>query len=138
MPTSRRQFLGGLGYTAAIAWLPLDRTEPDLILFNGNIWTVNARQPRAGHRNFRRAIPRYRIERRKYCHWPRATRRRSISAERPCSQASSTRTPIPAVAGLSHLRMVDCDLRSISEILKALRERAAKTPAGQVGARLQV
>ena len=27
--------------------------------------------------------------------------------------------------------MVDCDLRSISEILRALRERAAKTPSGQ-------
>src|SRR3989454_12398883 len=37
----------------------------------------------------------------------------------------------PAEAGLSHLRMVDCDLRSIADILKALRERAAQTPPGQ-------
>jgi predicted amidohydrolase YtcJ len=37
----------------------------------------------------------------------------------------------PAEAGLSHLRMVDCDLRSIADILKALRERAAKTPPGE-------
>src|SRR2546426_7428112 len=36
----------------------------------------------------------------------------------------------PAAAGLSHLRMVDCDLRSISAIQAALRERATKTPAG--------
>jgi len=37
----------------------------------------------------------------------------------------------PAEAGLSHLRMVDCDLRSIAEILRVLRERAAKTPPGE-------
>jgi len=36
----------------------------------------------------------------------------------------------PADAGRLHLRMVDCDLRSIREILVALRERAAKTPPG--------
>src|SRR5260370_27996055 len=36
----------------------------------------------------------------------------------------------PADAGLMHLRMRDCDLRSISAIQAALRERAAKTPAG--------
>jgi hypothetical protein len=37
----------------------------------------------------------------------------------------------PAEAGLMHLRMVDCDLRSISAIQAALRERAGKTPPGQ-------
>jgi len=34
------------------------------------------------------------------------------------------------MAGVMHLRMVDCDLRSISAIEAALRERAARTPAG--------
>jgi predicted amidohydrolase YtcJ len=37
----------------------------------------------------------------------------------------------PAVAGRMHLRQVDCDLRSIGAIQKAIRERADKTPAGQ-------
>jgi len=37
----------------------------------------------------------------------------------------------PAEAGLMHLRMVDCDLRSISAIQAALRERATKTPPGE-------
>src|SRR2546430_16466914 len=37
----------------------------------------------------------------------------------------------PAAAGLSHLRMADCDLRSIAAIQVAMRERAAKTPAGE-------
>ena len=37
----------------------------------------------------------------------------------------------PAMAGLDHLRMVDCDLRSIADILSALRKRAAQTAPGE-------
>jgi predicted amidohydrolase YtcJ len=37
----------------------------------------------------------------------------------------------PASSGLRHLREVDCDLRSIQAIQKAIRDRAARTPAGQ-------
>src|SRR5512144_358555 len=47
MPTSRRSFLQALGSAAALAWFPLDRSEPDLILYNANVWTVNTHQPRA-------------------------------------------------------------------------------------------
>jgi hypothetical protein len=47
MSSSRREFIQRLGSLSAMAFLPLLRTEPDLILFNGNIWTVDARQPRA-------------------------------------------------------------------------------------------
>ncbi len=36
------------------------------------------------------------------------------------------------IAGLDHLRSVDSDLRSIAEIQRAIRERAAKTPKGQL------
>ena len=36
--TTRRNFLVCLG---AFALLPLQRTEPELILYNGNIWTVD-------------------------------------------------------------------------------------------------
>ena len=36
----------------------------------------------------------------------------------------------PSYAGIRHLRWVDCDLRSIAAIQRAIRERAAKTPAG--------
>ena len=129
MPTSRREFLRGLG--AAAIWVPLDRSEPDVILYNANVWTVNTGQPQA------QAI--------------------AISGGRflaigtndevlPLASGSAKKIDLngktvlpgfidahshPAPAGLSHLRMVDCDLRSIAEILTALRQRAEKTPAGQ-------
>src|SRR5262245_4834849 len=36
-------------------------------------------------------------------------------------------------SGIRHLKQVDCDLRSIADIQKAVRERAVKTPPGQWG-----
>jgi len=36
----------------------------------------------------------------------------------------------PCYAGLRHLRQVDCDLRSISDIQAAVRQRASQTPPG--------
>ena len=41
---NRREFVLTLG---AFALLPFERTEPDLILYNGNFWTVDPRNPRA-------------------------------------------------------------------------------------------
>src|SRR5256884_1234768 len=40
----RREFLGAL---SAFSLFPLEQEQPDLILFNGNILTVNDREPRA-------------------------------------------------------------------------------------------
>ena len=39
---SRRDFVQSLGGGALMA---LARSEPDLILYNGNIWTVDAKNP---------------------------------------------------------------------------------------------
>jgi hypothetical protein len=40
---SRREFLGAL---AALSLYPLEQERPDLILYNGNVFTVNANEPR--------------------------------------------------------------------------------------------
>ena len=52
MPASRREFVFGMGAIGAFTLFSsdlfsIDRTEPELILYNGNFWTVNPRQPRA-------------------------------------------------------------------------------------------
>ena len=130
MPTSRREFLYGLSSAAAFAWLPLDRSEPDLILYNANIWTVNPRQPRA------QAIA---ISSGRFLASGTNQEVLALAAggSKKIDLGGKTVLPgfidahsHPAQAGLAHLRMVDCDLRSIADILKALRERAAKTPPG--------
>jgi predicted amidohydrolase YtcJ len=128
MPTSRREFLAGLG---ALALFPLDHSEPDVILYNANVWTVNSRQPRA------QAIA---ISEGRFYAIGTNQEVLALAAGGAKKIDLGGKTVIPgfidahthpAEAGLDHLREVDCDLRSIAQILDALRQRAAQTPPGQ-------
>ncbi|HSC44950.1 MAG TPA: amidohydrolase [Candidatus Acidoferrum sp.] len=125
---SRREFLGTI---AAFSLFPLEEEKPEMILHNGSIHTVNAKEPHAQAI----AIARGRII--------------AIGSDADVLNAASPLTrkidlgrktvlpgfidahSHPAMAGVMHLRMVDCDLRSIAAIQAALRERASKTPAGE-------
>jgi predicted amidohydrolase YtcJ len=131
MPTSRREFLYGIGATSAFALFPMISTEPELILYNGNFWTVNPLQPKATAV----AISDSRF-------FAVGTNEEVLAlaagGARKIDLGGKTVLPgfidahsHPAQAGLSHLRMVDCDLRSIAEILKVLHERAANTRPGE-------
>ena len=131
MSSSRREFLHGFGLLGALAFLPLQRTEPDLILYNGNIWTVDSRQPRA------QAVA---ISGGRFLAVGSNDEVLALAAggARKIDLGGNTVLPgfidahtHPAMAGLDHLRMVDCDLRSIADILSALRKRAAQTPPGE-------
>lgn len=131
MSASRREFLYGLSAMSAFALLPLERTEPELILHNGNFWTVNPRQPKA------QAVA---ISGGRFLALGSNEEVLALAAGRAKKVDLGGKTVLPgfidahshpARAGLSHLRMVDCDLRSIAEILHALRQRAVKTPPGQ-------
>jgi hypothetical protein len=126
--TSRRNFLGGLG---AFALLPLARIEPELILHNGNIWTVNEKLPRAQAI----AISNGRI-------LAIGTNSEVLSLASGLSKkidlGGNTVLPgfidahaHPCESGVEHLRMVACDKDSIADIQSALRQRAAQTPPGQ-------
>jgi predicted amidohydrolase YtcJ len=126
--TSRREFLGTL---AAFSLFPLEQEKPDIILYNGNILTVNDREPRA------QAVA---IARDRFLAVGSDADVLNLAsaASKKIDLGGKTVTPgfidahsHPAEAGLMHLRMVDCDLRSISAIQAALRERAAKTPPGE-------
>ncbi len=125
---SRRDFLFGVA-----ALLPLIRRNSiaaEIILHNGNIITVNGRQPRAqavaiaGGRFFVVG---------------------TNDEIRPLAGAATVKVDLggktvvpgfidahshPASSGRLHLREVDCDLRSITEIQAAIRKRASETPAG--------
>ena len=133
MAASRRDFvfgLGALGALSMVSW-SMDRTEPELILYNGNFWTVDPRQPRA------QAVA---ISGGRFLAIGSNEEVLPLAAGNAKKIDLGRRTVVPgfidahshpAEAGLSHLRMVDCDLRSVVDILKALHERAAKTPAGE-------
>jgi predicted amidohydrolase YtcJ len=131
MANSRREFLYGMGALGAFAMFQsMERTEPELILYNANVWTVDPRHPRAeaiaisggrflaiGSNDDVLALAGGRAK--KVDLGGRFTMPGFIDAHSH-----------PAAAGLAHLRMVDCDLRSIADIQSALRQRAAKTPPG--------
>jgi len=126
--TSRREFLGAL---AALSLFALEQEKPDLILYNGNFLTVNDKEPRA------QAVA---IVRDRFLAVGNDADVLNLAsaATKKIDLGGKTVTPgfidahsHPAEAGLMHLRMVDCDLRSISAIQAALRERAAKTPPGE-------
>jgi predicted amidohydrolase YtcJ len=126
--SSRREFLGGLG---AFTLLPVVRTEADLVLFGANVLTMDASQPRADAV----AIAGDRIlavgARDDVLNLATARTKRVDLTGKTVVPGFIDAHSHPASAGLSHLRMVDCDLRSIAEIQAALRQRAEKTPAGE-------
>jgi predicted amidohydrolase YtcJ len=141
---TRRGFMNGAALAVGAAALPLqalaadtpqavsfEHTEPDLILYNGQFWTVDPRLPRA------QAVA------------ISGGRFTAVGSNDDVLHLASGRTgkidlgqktvlpgfidahTHPAESGRLHLRQVDCDLRSIAAIQAALRERAAKTPSDQ-------
>ena len=127
---SRREFLRTAGAFAVSASLPLDRIEPELILYNANIITINDRQPRAeavaiAKGRFLAAGTNEKLQ----ALATGNTKKINLEGQTVVPGFIDAHTH-PAEAGLMHLRQVDCDLRSIAEIRNAISERASKTHAG--------
>lgn len=129
MRATRREWLYGMA--AAAVMPPIISTEPELILFNGNFITVDARQPRA------QAVA---ISDGRFLAVGSNDEVQNLATVRTRKVDLSGRTVTPGFidahthpvyAGIRHLKQVDCDLRSIAEIQRAIRERAAKTPASE-------
>jgi predicted amidohydrolase YtcJ len=129
MAVTRREFVGGFVGAAAIARAAA--VKADLILFNGNFYTMDPSNPRAeavaiAEGRFFAVGTRSEID------------NLSSSGVRKVDLGGSTVLPgfIDAHAhgasvGINHLRNVNCNLPSISEIQKAIRQRAAKVGPGQ-------
>lgn len=127
--SSRREFIGALG---GLALRPFERTtEPQLVLYNGNILTVDTAHPRA------QAVA---IARDRFLAVGTDDDIRTLSTSRTVRIDLGGKTVVPGFidahthpcyAGLRHLRQVDCELPSIADILAALRKRAAETAPGK-------
>ena len=125
---SRRDCVQNLG---ALVMMPLARTEPDLILHNGNIWTVNPGMPRAqavavsGSR-FTAVGLNDEVLNLATAH----TRKVDLGTKRVLPGFNDAHAH-PSMSGVHHLRMLACDMSSITAIQAALRARSAQTPTGQ-------
>jgi hypothetical protein len=143
---TRRRFLNGAALVTGAAVLPVqawgkfsaagtphlesfEHTEPDLILYNGNFWTVDPRMPRAQAV----AISGGRFQavgsNDDVLHLASVRTRKIDVGQKTVLPGFIDAHTHPAEAGRLHLRQVDCDLRSIAAIQAALRDRAAKTGA---------
>ena len=126
---SRREFIGV--FAAAIPLLSFGKIEPEIILYNGTIFTSNPKEPRAQAL----AIADGRLI--------------AVGSNADILKMATARTKKidlgyktvlpgfidahshPAYSGIKHLKMVDCDLRSIAAIKNAIKQRAALTPKGK-------
>jgi predicted amidohydrolase YtcJ len=126
--TSRRDFVLGFG---AFALMPLARAEPDLILYNGNVWTVDPSMPRAQAV----AISGGRIvavgSNDEVLNLVSGRTRKLDLGSKTVLPGFIDAHAHPSASGVNHVRMVSCEMNSITDIQAALRKRAAQTPAGQ-------
>jgi len=130
---NRRQFMGtlGMGTVGAMVLQSCSTTKgPDTILHNANIFTSNPAAPKA------QAIA-YTNGRIVAVGSDDDILNLAGSATTKFDIGGKTITPgfidahsHPASSGLSHLRNVDCDLRSINAILEAIKVKTLNTPTG--------
>lgn len=116
---------------AVSGFAPGGRVEPDLVLHNGRLWTVDPRQPEAQAI----AIADGKIlavggDSEVLAMAGPSTRKVDLGGKRVTPGFYDAHAH-PCESGVQHLRMVACDKTSITDIQTALRERAAKTPAGE-------
>ena len=126
---SRRNFMQGISSLLALPLLRIG--EPETILYNGNIWTLDEGQPWAQAVAISGA--------RFVAVGSNAEVLRLGSARtRKIDLANNTVLPgfndahaHPVESGVEHLRKVACDTDSIERIKTALHERALKAPPGE-------
>src|SRR3954465_11206040 len=131
MLSAPRSFVSTLGAFAALPLLPRTRVEPDVILYNGSIWTVDDQLPRAQAL----AISDGRIfaigsNDEVLLLATANTRKVDLSWKtvlHPYHDAHSH----PIYSGVNHLKKVACDKDTIEAIQQGVHERAEKTPTGQ-------
>lgn len=115
----------------------MERTEPDIVLYNGDFWTVNQDLPRAeavaisGGRFF--AVG----SNTEILGLATARSRKVDLGKKFVTPGFIDAHSHPAESGVNHLRMVACDKDSISDIQAALRP-GAKNSSGTMGSRLFV
>jgi predicted amidohydrolase YtcJ len=128
-PSTRRNFLQRMGGLLVLPFLAAE--EPEVILYNGNIWTVDETQPRAqaiAISNGRFLVVGSNED---VLHLATARTRKIDLAWKAVFPGFNDAHAHPIESGVEHLRKVACDRDSIEQIQRLLHERAKNTPPGQ-------
>jgi predicted amidohydrolase YtcJ len=131
MLSTRRSFVSTLGAFVALPLLPRTRVEPNVILYNGSIWTVDDQLPRAQAL----ALSDGRIfaigSNDEVLPLATANTRKVDLSWKTVLPGFNDAHSHPIYSGVNHLKKVACDKDTIEAIQHAVHERAEKTPAGQ-------
>jgi predicted amidohydrolase YtcJ len=128
MNTGRRDMLKTL---AALPLMRLPGADPDLILYNGLVYTVHPENSQARAIAIRDGrILAVGADRDVLALAGKTTRRVDLARRRVLPGFNDAHAH-PWAGGLDQLKKVACDKTSIDEILAALRERAVATPPGR-------
>jgi predicted amidohydrolase YtcJ len=126
--STRRNLVKAVG---ALPLMGFRGSDPDLILFNGKLFTVNPDDPEASAVAIRDGrILAVGSDRSVLALATHATRRVDLGQKRVLPGFNDAHAH-PADSGLQQLTMVACDRASIEEIVSALRDKAAMTPTGE-------
>ena len=124
---NRRQFISSI---PALALVSCYREKPDIILYNADIITVNPNQPKAEAL----AIIGDKVvaigDNDSVLNLASGTTKKIDIQNKTITPGFIDAHSHPASSGRSHIRNVDCDLRSIEEIKNAIYERTKVTPKG--------
>lgn len=126
---SRRTFIGMAA--SAMPFLACGKTAPELILYNGAVFTVNPKAPKAQAMAIREGRIIALGTNEDILGMATAGVKKIDLGNKTVLPGFIDAHTHPASSGLRHLKMVDCDLRSIAEIKEAIRQRAAITPKGE-------
>jgi predicted amidohydrolase YtcJ len=126
--TTRRDVIKTL---AAMPLMRLQRADPDVILYNGRVYSGQPENPEAAAIAIRDGrILAVGADREVLALAGRQTRRIDLARRRVLPGFNDAHAH-PWLGGVAQLKNVACDKSSIEEILAALRTRAAQTPPGQ-------
>ena len=118
-------------YASAFALSPWKTSKPDLVLYNGNILTMDPQLPHATAAA---------VSDGRFLAVGDDQDVLALNTGRSSKLDLEGKTVVPGFidahthpcyAGLRHLRQIDCDLRSIADIQAAIRLRAGQTAPGQ-------
>lgn len=129
-PLQKPTYKGSLSGQRAYSMLPLRKTKPELLLFHGNIITINDEQPRAqalaiaGDRILAVGMDDDVLNLAES-----GTRKVDLRGKTVVPGFIDAHTHL-SYSGLRHLKQLDCDLRSIEAIKDAVHRYVARKPVG--------
>ena len=131
MPTTRRSFVAALSAFAAAPLLARTRIEPDALLYNANIWTVDDHFPRAQAIAISDGLIFAIGSNEEILRLASANTHKFDLGWKSVLPGFNDAHSHPIYSGVNHLKKVACDKDSIEDIQRAIQERAQKTPPGQ-------